>query len=159
MKSLRAYGFEEHYYSEREGQNSRLDELQAAILNVKLKRLSTYIQMRRALAAQYDRELAPQVVPVAIRDGVKSSYHLYVVRVSNRAEVIDALRAQGIATGIHYPFPIHLMRGYAFLGYAEGSLPNTERSASEILSLPMYPEFAPEAVSRVCEAINAAARE
>ncbi|KPK66860.1 MAG: daunorubicin biosynthesis sensory transduction protein DnrJ [Gemmatimonas sp. SG8_38_2] len=159
MKSLRNYGFEGQYYSEREGCNSRLDELQAAILNVKLKRLPAYVHKRRALAAQYDRELAPQAVPVAIRDGVKSSYHLYVVRVSNREEVIDALRAHGIASGIHYPYPIHLMRGYAFLGYAEGSLPHTERLASEILSLPMYPELSPDTVSRICEVVGAAARE
>jgi dTDP-3-amino-2,3,6-trideoxy-4-keto-D-glucose/dTDP-3-amino-3,4,6-trideoxy-alpha-D-glucose/dTDP-2,6-dideoxy-D-kanosamine transaminase len=150
------YGFEGCYYSEREGINSRLDELQAAMLRVKLRHLPQWLTRRRALANVYDSGLPAGVRPVAAGEGVGHAYHLYVVNVAARDRVRDALSAAGVDTGIHYPFPVHRMAAYRFLGYEEGSLPVTERMARSILSLPMYPELPdPDALS-VCARLRAA---
>ena len=150
MRKVRMYGFNDSYYSEREGINSRLDEVQAAVLRVKLKRLRGYIEQRRMLAARYRRNLSDKVERVIPGDGVYHVYHLFVVKVPDRDRVRKELESRGIETGIHYPFPIHLMRGYHFLGYTEGSLPRTEALSKTILSLPMYPELSEACVDRVC---------
>jgi dTDP-4-amino-4,6-dideoxygalactose transaminase len=154
MRMIRMYGFEGRYYAEIEGVNSRLDELQAAILRVKLGHLPQWLEQRRRLARAYDRELPPGVVRLPAGPGVNHAYHLYVVSLPGRDRVREALRARGIDTGIHYPYPIHRMRAYAFLGYAAGALPNTERLAESVLSLPLYPELPEEAVRRVCVALG-----
>jgi aminotransferase EvaB len=154
MRSIRMYGFEGHYYSEREGINSRLDELQAAILNVKLPRLNAGVARRRAIAARYDAALSPRIERVAVGAGAEHAYHLYVVKVVDRDRVRQRLAELGIGTGIHYPFPIHRMRGYAFLGYAAGSLPATEALAERVLSLPMFPELTDGEVDEACRALN-----
>lgn len=156
MKRIRMYGFEESYYAEREGINTRLDEMQAAVLNIKLPHLTAAVERRRAIAGRYNAGLSTRIQRVVAGAGVRHAHHLYVVRVAERDRVKAALARQGIATGIHYPHPIHRMRGYHFLGYAEGSLPHTERLAQELLSLPMYPELADAAVDRVIEAMNRA---
>ncbi len=156
MRSLRMYGFTDRYYAESEGRNSRLDELQAAILNVKLPRLAARVRRRRELSARYDQLVAPGIERIGPGDGVEHARHLYVVQVPDRERGRAQLAEQGVATGIHYPFPIHRMRAYRFLGYDAGSLPRTERFAERVLSLPLYPELPDESVDRVCAALNVA---
>ena len=154
IRSIRMYGFEGLYYAEREGVNSRLDELQAAILRVKLAHLSEYVESRRRIAAIYDAMLPEAARPVATTDGARHAENLYVVRIADRDDVKAELAAAGIGTGIHYPFPIHLMRAYEFLGHKSGDLPVTERLAGEILSLPMYPELPTADAEHVCTALR-----
>lgn len=154
MRKVRTYGFENGHCSDREGVNSRLDELQAAILRVKLRYLPWYLERRRELADRYDRNLTEKAERVVPGHGVHHAYHLFVVKVSDRDRVREGLARRGVDTGIHYPHPIHLMRGYRHLGYREGSLPQTENPARCILSLPMYPELSEESVDRICEKFN-----
>jgi aminotransferase EvaB len=154
MRRIRMYGFEGSYYSEREGINSRLDELQAAILSVKLARLPAWVARRRELARRYDQRLAAHLARVPAAPGAEHAYHLYVVQVDDRERVREQLFARGIQTGVHYPTPIHRMRGYEFLDLPAGSFPAAERLASRVLSLPLYPELADADVDRVCQALH-----
>jgi dTDP-3-amino-2,3,6-trideoxy-4-keto-D-glucose/dTDP-3-amino-3,4,6-trideoxy-alpha-D-glucose/dTDP-2,6-dideoxy-D-kanosamine transaminase len=155
MRSIRMYGFGDHYDSEREGVNSRLDELQAAILRVKLSHLEGHVHRRREIASLYDQHLPSSIQRVSGHEGPGHAYHLYVVRVSERDRIRTGLMESGIATGIHYPYPVHTMKAYEFLGYETGSLPATERLSGEVLSLPMYPELSNTEVMRVCAALRA----
>jgi aminotransferase EvaB len=155
MRSIRTYGFEDRYYAEREGVNSRLDPVQAAVLRVKLTHLPEYVRLRQEIAARYDHLLSPKIARIAPRIGIEHARHLYVIRLPNRDAVRAQLQERGVQTGIHYPFPIHLMRAYAFLGYQPGSLPVTEQLATEIFSLPLYPELEDEQIARVCTELNA----
>lgn len=155
MRRIRMYGFQDRYYAECEGVNSRLDPLQAAILSVKLAHLESWVARRRELAQRYDARLSPRIRRVPAATGVTHGYHLYVVRVPDRERVRSELEAQGIATGVHYPYPIHRMRAYEFLGYGAGSLPHTEELAREVLSLPLYPELGEADVDAVAAALNA----
>ena len=155
LRLLREYGWQERYVSAvRGGTNSRLDEIQAAILRVKLRHLDEWTRARRSLAARYCSLLAgsPVITPVEAPEA-RHVYHLYVVRSSQR----DALRAylndNGVGTGIHYPVPVHLQPGYADLGSGTGSFPVTERLAQEILSLPMFPELTLADVTHTSELI------
>jgi len=157
MRQLRAYGCATTYHCQREGVNSRLDELQAAILSVKLRYLDDAIARRWAIAAQYREHLSTNLGIPQVAEEVNHSYHLFVVTCAGRAQVIDSLKAEGIACGIHYPTPIHRMHGYAFLGYGAGALNVTERFADQVLSLPCFPELRHEDVRRVCSVINHAA--
>lgn len=154
MRRVRVYGFETNHFSSREGVNARLDELQAAILRVKLKHLPRFLERRRALAAHYHRLLTPKALPVEPGVGVRHCYHLFVIQVSDRDRVRTELAARGVETGIHYPTPIHLMQGYRFLGYKVGSLPHTEAVAASVLSLPIYPELSTGEVERVAFELN-----
>ena len=151
---LRQYGWRERYISEIPGTNSRLDELQAAILRVRLRHLNEDNDSRRRLAAAYDRRLAglPVERPFARPDD-RHVYHLYVIRTGVRDGLQAFLQSRGISTAIHYPQPVHLQPAYARLGYSHGSLPVTERVSHTILSLPMYPDLPPEAPATVGEAI------
>jgi dTDP-4-amino-4,6-dideoxygalactose transaminase len=156
LRRLRFYGMEEGYYSEEEGYNSRLDEIQAALLDLRLDRLDNALRKRRNIAARYDRELAgvgDLHLPV-VGEGRNHQYYLYTIRTGQRDRLKVHLAARGIETRINYPTPVHLMRGYAFLGYREGSLPVTERLAGEILSLPMFPELSDDDVGRVVAAVR-----
>ena len=158
VRRLRVYGTVGKYYAEEHGYNSRLDELHAEMLRVKLRRIEHYIARRRELAGRYDAALRHAAVTgLATPEGNFHVYHLYVVRHPARDTVLKALEARGVGTGIHYPWPIHLMPGYAHLGYPEGSLPETERAAREIFSLPLYPSMTDSDHSRVCEAVRAVA--
>ena len=151
---LREYGWVERYVSSLRGWNSRLDELQAAILRVKLRHLDADNARRRALAAIYDEMLPPTVQKPIVPAHAEHVYHLYVIRCPQRDRLAAYLREKGIGTGVHYPVPIHLQPAYrGRLGDA-GSLPETERAAREILSLPMYPELGEEQVRQVAEAIR-----
>ena len=155
LRRLRVYGTEGRYYAEEHGCNSRLDELHAEILRRKLRRIDASIDRRRELARRYDERLRESglMLPVT-RAGNRHVYHLYVVRHPARDAIMKALSAQGIATGIHYPWPIHLMPAYAHLGGGEGSLPETELAARQIFSLPMYPALASDDQDRVCDALR-----
>lgn len=140
------------------GRNSRLDGLQAAVLRIKLRQLDGWNAARRAVAARYDRELAglPLALP-RVRPGVEHVYHQYVVRSARRAEVLAALAARGIGTGIHYPTPLHLQPGFAALGYGRGAFPVSEAAAEEVFSLPMSPYLSDAQVEEVIAAVRAAA--
>ena len=156
LRLLRQYGWRERYVSDVAGTNSRLDELQAAILRVRLGHLEAENEARRRLAARYDAALAglPIALPAA-RPADCPVYHLYVIRAAARDALAEHLRARGIGTGVHYPVPVHRQPAYAHLGYGPGSLPATEAAAAEVLSLPMYPDLTEGAVDTVAAAIRA----
>ena len=155
VRQLRQYGWGERYISQVRGYNSRLDELQAAILRVKLGYLATWNEQRRRWAAAYTRLLAHSDLktPEAVGD-VSHVYHLYVARSQQRDQLLAHLRQQGIMAQIHYPVPVHLQPAYADLGYRPGSLPETERAAQTVLSLPLYPELNQKQIEDVVEAIQ-----
>lgn len=153
---LRFYGMRSGYYAEEEGYNSRLDELQAALLDRKLDGLDDAVARRRRIAEIYDSGLAgvgDMQLPV-IGPHNSHQYYLYTIRTEHRDGLMAYLAGQGIETKVNYPDPIHLMRGYSFLGYSSGSLPVTERLAGAILSLPMYPELPEEHAVDVVAAIR-----
>ena len=155
LRSLRFYGMKGAYYAEELGYNSRLDEVHAEILRFKLTKLDGYIDRRRQLAAQYDKILGSTSLELPlIQVGNSHCYYLYVVRHRRRDEIIAELKKKDIFLNISYPWPIHLMRGYSYLGGKEGDLPITEAIAAEIFSLPMYPTLAEELQVRTCCAIG-----
>ena len=155
LRRLRMYGMERGYYSEEHGYNSRLDELHAAILLTKLEHLDTYIEQRQTIASRYDEELADTELTLPRTDeGNLHAYYLSVARHPDRDRIIDELAKRDIAVNVSYPWPIHTMRAYEWLGYREGDLPETEAAAKEIFSLPMYPTLTEEAQSRVCSALH-----
>jgi dTDP-4-amino-4,6-dideoxygalactose transaminase len=141
VRVRRNYGSATQYVSEVIGVNSRLDELQAAILRVKLQVLDAMNTKRRALAKRYLRCLAaePAVISPAVPAWAEPSWHLFVVRLENRTRVRDALSADGVETRVHYPVPPHLQAAYASLGHKRGAYPIAERLADEVMSLPFGP--------------------
>lgn len=154
LRLLRQYGWRERYISEIPGTNSRLDEVQAAILRIRLRHLDEENEARRRAAAVYDDQLAnfPVELPVSqVSD--RHVYHLYVIRTEMRDELQVYLKTRGIGTAIHYPVPIHLQPAYLRLGYNPGSLPETEKAARMILSLPMHPDLPHDAPVIIGEAI------
>ena len=154
LNSLRNYGQKQKYVHVEKGTNSRLDTVQAAILNIKLRHLDDWNEARRNHAAMYSDSLAGQdlIVP-AIDPRSTHIFHLYVVRTAHREELQKHLASRGIQTGIHYPIPIHLQEAYADLGFKKGAFPVTEKLADEILSLPMYAELSQQQIESVLEAI------
>jgi dTDP-3-amino-2,3,6-trideoxy-4-keto-D-glucose/dTDP-3-amino-3,4,6-trideoxy-alpha-D-glucose/dTDP-2,6-dideoxy-D-kanosamine transaminase len=155
MRMLRFYGAEKTYYAIEHGYNSRLDELHASILLKKLKHLDAYVQRRRILAKQYDTFLGGTSL-ILPHEAVKRehAYYLYVVRHPQRDLIIEELKKNDIFVNISYPWPIHTMSGYSYLGYKEGDLPVTERMAKEIFSLPMYPALTDNQQKLVCEVLH-----
>ncbi|MBI2952725.1 MAG: DegT/DnrJ/EryC1/StrS family aminotransferase [Chloroflexi bacterium] len=155
VQLLRNYGQKVRYYHSIKGFNSRLDEMQAAILRVKLRYLDGWNEARRERAALYDRLLADTSVRTPTELGYgRHVYHLYAIRSQRRDELQRYLEASGVGTVIHYPVPIHLQEAYRDLGYSAGAYPVAERHAREVLSLPMYPELPLESVERVAEVIR-----
>lgn len=154
MRRIRMYGCGKTYYSEQEGINSRLDEVQAAILDVKLGYLKAWLAKRRQLAAAYDEQLMPHVARQQHTPAADHSYHLFVIQTEHREQLLERLRAEQIGYGIHYATPIHRMSGYKFLGYGQGSLPITEQAAERVVSLPLYPELGLESIERVADVVN-----
>jgi dTDP-4-amino-4,6-dideoxygalactose transaminase len=155
MRMLRDHGQASKYYHDVVGYNGRLDAIQAGFLDVKLKHLARWTELRRAAAARYNalfQSVPGVVVPFELPDS-KPVYHLYVVRVNNRDQVQSQLKKAGIEAGIHYPVPVHLQKAYADLGYQKGDLPVTETLASEVLSLPMHPHLTAEDQQRVVEEV------
>lgn len=155
LRRLRMYGTDGRYYAEEHGYNSRLDELHAEILRRKLRRLEKYVERRRELARRYDEALRDSGLELPrTSPGNHHAYYLYVVRHPARDAIIRALAARDIVVNVSYPWPIHTMQAYAHLGYPAGSLPETERAAKEILSLPMYPSLKDSEQDRVCDALT-----
>ncbi len=156
IKILRNYGQKVKYYHDFIGYNSRLDEIQAAILRVKLRYLNKWNELRRSHATEYTEflEETSGIVLPSVQKNVNHVYHLYVIQCTNRDQTQEILSKKGISTGIHYPVPIHLQRAYSKLGYHHGDFPVTEEYAEKILSLPMFPELTIEEISYVCEQIT-----
>jgi dTDP-4-amino-4,6-dideoxygalactose transaminase len=151
---LRNWGSLKKYHHEQMGLNSRLDTLQAAVLLIKLKHLEEWNRARQALAAIYDRSLSeiPEIRLTATCPG--SVYHLYVIRCEKRDELLKHLQGNGIGAGIHYPFPVHLLGAYKWLGYHPGAFPVAEKWARTCISLPMFPEMQEEQVQMVVKSIK-----
>ncbi len=151
MWMLRDHGQAQKYYHHVEGYNGRLDALQAAFLTIKLRHLANWNQKRREAANRYDQLFSRMqgITAPHCPDFVRAVYHLYVIRVGHRDALQKQLADTGIGTGIHYPVPLHLQEAYKHLGYSKGSFPVSERVASEILSLPMYPQLGEEQCRRV----------
>lgn len=153
LRRLRNYGQTQRYVNQERGVNSRLDEIQAAILRVKLGYMDAHNQQRRELAAHYEA-LLDGVIKPGVAAEVEHVYHLYVVRHPRRDALINALAAQGIGTLIHYPIPVHRQEAYLDLGYESGSLPVTEHIVQEIVSLPLYISLSVNQVDAVAQALN-----
>lgn len=155
VELLRNYGQRQKYQHLVRGFNRRLDTIQAAVLRVKLRHLDTWNAARSEHARTYQSLLQGTAVrtPTAA-DQVNPVWHLFVIRTPRRDALREHLTKLGVATGIHYPIPIHLQPAYRDLGYHPGDFPNTEQAAEEILSLPMYPELGAEAIGRVAAAIS-----
>lgn len=155
MRRLRFHGFDERRVAQVEGINSRLDELQAAILRVKLRHLDEALGARRRIARQYRESLQGTGLRLPeTRPEREHAWHLFVIRTSRRDQLIEAFQQSGIGFGIHYPRPVHRMPAYESLGYGPGSLPITEQAADEVLSLPMFPELTDQEVETVCGTIQ-----
>lgn len=154
MRVLRDHGSENKYCHKMVGYNYRMTGFQGAILRVKLKYLDQWNQKRRQHAKTYDTLLAKSnvITPVEV-DDVKHVYHLYVIRTKNRDKLQKYLSERGIASGLHYPIPVHLQEGYRFLGYHEGDFPITESYSSQILSLPMFGELTHDQINYVTSSI------
>lgn len=156
MKMYRNYGSEKRYYNKVVGANSRLDELQAAMLRVRLTHMEELTQERRQIAARYTAELHnDKLILPTIREGVTHVWHQYVIRTEKRDELIAYLEEKGIGTIIHYPVPPHLAEAYEYLGHKKGVLPITEQYADTVLSIPMYNGMTEEEQTRVIECLNA----
>ena len=155
IKLLRMYGEKERYKSILQGRISRLDEIQAAILSFKLQYLDKWNERRREIAGKYRSHLenSPCRLPPAL-PFTKHVYHLFVIRTKKRDSLKNYLEKKGIATGIHYPVPIHLVPSFKSLGYKEGDFPESEKAAKEILSLPMFPELKDSEIVKVAQEIN-----
>jgi len=160
LRILRNHGSPKKYYATEQGWNSRLDEIQAAILRVKLRHLDNWGVARRKNANSYTKLLkgVPGIVTPVEAPSAEHVYHQYTIRVPNRDRVQSALAEQGIGTTVYYPTPMHLQPLFANLGYREGDLPQAEQAAKEVLSLPIYAELTNEQIHRVVAAIAAAVR-
>ncbi len=145
------------YHHVRVGHNCRLDEIQAAVLRVKLRRLPEWTAARRRLAALYRERLAglPLRLPPAGGGGTEPVFHLFTVRTERRDALAQHLKKHGIGCGVYYPLPVHLQPAYAALGGREGRLPVSERASREALSLPMFSELSEADAGRVCDAVRA----
>ncbi len=156
VRLLRDHGRISKYEHLIEGFNQRMDSIQAAVLNVKLKHLDNWIEKRRRIASLYNKFLA-EVNSVSLpseKAGRKHAYHLYVIKTKERDNLQKYLEQVGIQTGIHYPIPLHLQKAYSYLNHKEGSFPVAEKQAKEILSLPIYPELSEEKVAYICDKIK-----
>jgi len=152
IKKIRDHGQSQKYIHSIIGWNDRMDGIQGAILSVNMKYLVKWNDLRNQHAAFYNSLLAdiPEVKIPVIADYSNHNFHLYVVRLNNRDEVIEKLKEKEIFCGIHYPIPVHLTEAYSYLGYGQGSLPITEKYANQILSLPMHPSLTEEQINYVC---------
>jgi dTDP-4-amino-4,6-dideoxygalactose transaminase len=160
LRQLRNGGQSDRYRHELAGINSRLDELQAALLRVGLLHLPAWTERRRALAAFYSRELEGCGVQIPCEQPyARAVFHLFVIRHPRRDALMAALRARGVGTLIHYPIPLHLQPAFAFLGGKPGDRPVAEKAAAEVLSLPLYPELDDRQAQTVVTAVREAVRD
>jgi len=155
VRLLRFHGSGGTYLYRYQGYNSRLDEIQAAILRVKMRYLDQWNQKRRENARMYRELIAiSSVCPPGEMEGNYHIYHQFTLRCSRRDVLKSWLQSQGVDSAVYYPVPLHLQEAYRFLGYREGDLPEGERASREVLSIPVYPELTPEQVAYVAEMIN-----
>jgi len=156
-RMIRDHGQAKKYYHDMEGYNGRLDAIQAAFLRIKLEHLPEWNERRRERARVYRNllaDLSETVILPVEAPWASAIYHLFVIRVEDRDDLIAKLAADNIGTGIHYPIPLHLQKAYGYLGYKEGDFPVSERLAREIVSLPMYPTLTEEQQYLVCAKIR-----
>jgi dTDP-4-amino-4,6-dideoxygalactose transaminase len=152
---LRMYGITKNYSSEYEGYNSRLDEMQAAILSIKLRHLEQWLEKRRAIAKRYLTNIKNQkIILPEVKNMDEHAFHLFVVRVSDRNKFINYLKKNKIGYGIHYPTPIHQQLAYKFLDKKNNKLKNTEEFSEEIISLPIFPELTEKETNYIIKKIN-----
>src|ERR1700724_383665 len=156
IRLLRNHGQTQRYISSEPGWNGRLDELQAAILRVKLRHLPEWQRARQAHAAEYTRQFSqiPGVMPPIVPEGYEHVYHQYTIRVERRDALQKVLTERKIGSSVYYPVPLHLQPLYASLGHKVGDFPHAERAAQEVLSPPMYPELRAEQIARVTETVS-----
>lgn len=155
IRVLRNYGSEKRYYNREIGMNSRLDEMQAGLLRVRLKHMDELTSERVRIAAKYDELITnPLIRKPKTREGATHVYHQYVIHCDRRDELKDFLESKGVGSIIHYPIPPHLQVGYKYLGHKEGDFPITEQYAKEVLSLPIYTGMTDEEIEEVANAIN-----
>lgn len=155
FRIFRNYGSEKRYYNKLVGANSRLDELQAGLLRIRLSHVAEYEEERQQIAKRYlDEVKNPKLKLPGVREGATAVWHQFVIRTSHREELISYLNEREIGTIIHYPIPPHLSEAYADLGYQRGAFPVTERYADEVLSLPMYNGMTEEEQTYVIDALN-----
>jgi len=155
VRALRNHGQSEKYCSTEPGWNSRLDEIQAAILRVKLRHLLNWQRARQSHAAEYNRLFSqiPGVMPPLAPESLEHVYHQYTIRIEQRDALQKFLSERKIGSTVYYPYPLHLQPLYASLGHRAGDFPHAERAAQEVLSLPMYPELRKEQIARVVETV------
>lgn len=155
FKIFRNYGSEKRYYNKVVGANSRLDEIQAAMLRVRLKYMTDLTNERVAIADRYSKEIKNDLIRLPeMAEGATCVWHQYVIRCEQRDRLIEYLNEKGIGTIIHYPIPPHLAEAYQYLGHKEGFLPITEKLAQTVLSIPMYNGMTEEEQSYVIKALN-----
>ena len=159
LRRLRTHGGATEYEHSEVGINSRLDELQAAVLNVKFPHLDDWSNERARKAAVYDEELLDstsfELIPPASREEARHIYHQYVIRVpQHRDALMEHLKQHGVGTKVYYPIPLHRQECFAYLGYKEGAFPESDRAARETLALPVYPELTPTQQAYVIETIK-----
>jgi len=159
IRKLRNHGSKGSYIHERVGFNSRLDEIQAAILLVKLKRIDEYNRKRRQKAALYTELLSDKVTCPVEKKGAYHVFHQYTIMSPKREEIQKRLKEKGISSVVYYPVPLHLQGALKFLGYREGAFPVAERVAQEVLSLPIYPELEESTIREIAGIIREAASE
>lgn len=152
IKLYRNHGHRSKFEHHVIGYNSRLDEIQSAILRIKLRYLDNYNDARRSIAKRYNELFSslPVTIPVEV-DGRRHVYHLYVIRCKERDRLQEYLEGHGIGTGIHYKNPIHIQKAVSYLGYKRGDFPITESACNEILSMPIYPELKDEDIKYIAE--------
>ncbi len=155
IRQFRNHGSSGQYIHDFIGFNSRLDEIQAAILLVKFKRIEQYNELRRKKAYLYNSLLKDSGVKTPVeKDGVYHVYHQYTIRSPKRNEIQKKLRDNGISSVVYYPVPLHLQKALSFLGYREGDFPEAERASKEVLSLPIYPELEESVIERIADIIR-----
>ena len=156
LRRLRVHGGAKQYFHDEVGYNSRLDALQAAVLSAKLPYLESWSAKRRANAAFYDQALAgiPGLVTPHVAKENESIYNQYTIRVERRDELQAFLKEKGVGSAIYYPLPLHLQPCFAYLGYREGSVPEAEKAAREVLSLPIFPELTQSQLEEVATAVR-----
>jgi UDP-2-acetamido-2-deoxy-ribo-hexuluronate aminotransferase len=154
LRKLRNHGSKGSYRHESVGFNSRLDEIQAGVLLVKMKRIEEYNNKRRQKAALYGELLSNRVELPVERNGCVHVYHQYTVRSEKRDEIQKRLRENKVSSVVYYPIPLHLQEAVSFLGYAKGDFPVAEETSERVLSLPMYPELEETSIARIADIIN-----
>lgn len=154
VRMLRDWGAKQKYHHEIIGYNTRMEGMQGAVLRVKLKYIEKWTEMRREAARRYAELFEGTGVQIPTEaEGRRHVYHVYAIRTPDRARWMEELKKAGVSTGIHYPFPLHELKAFEFLGYKHGQFPNAEKAAAEVLSLPMFPELTADQQEVVAKAV------